>query len=93
MQWAKNVATKKLINIVTTTTKSTTHEKVVDDLVQDWHWYYVNMPRSLIIINHEFVTTLEVECTLRWLTFCPFSGFSTKCTLSKCHIHIIKSSI
>jgi len=35
MQWAKNVVTKELINIVITTTKSTTHEEVVDDLVQD----------------------------------------------------------
>jgi hypothetical protein len=35
MQWAKNVVTKELINIVIIITKSTTYEEVVDDLIQD----------------------------------------------------------
>jgi hypothetical protein len=34
MQWVENVTTKKLINVVITT-KSTTHEEVINDLVQD----------------------------------------------------------
>jgi len=34
MKWAQNVATKKLINI-STTTKSRIHEEVANDLAQD----------------------------------------------------------
>jgi hypothetical protein len=34
MQWAQNVVTKELINI-STTTKSTIHEEVANDLAQD----------------------------------------------------------
>jgi hypothetical protein len=33
MQWAQNVVTKELINI--STTKSTTHEQVANDLTQN----------------------------------------------------------
>jgi hypothetical protein len=58
MEWAEQNSVEELINI-TSIVKPTTHESILNNVVQDQPKYYVDMPIKSIIINLESISSIE----------------------------------